>query len=75
MPTALAQLTEEQCSRAFPLSHVEPPIVYIPPNVFWRLCAHGRPAVRGKQRSAVGPRLRTVSRERTRRVKGSRASV
>ena len=45
-----------KCNRAFPLSHVEPPIVSIPANVVSRLCAHGRPAVRGKQRSVVGRR-------------------
>src|SRR6185503_1726930 len=61
MPSALAQLSEEQCNRAFPLSHVKP-MVSVPSNVVWLRCAHGRPAVRGKQRSVVGRRLRTVSR-------------
>ena len=45
-----------KCNRAFPLSHVEPPIASIPTKVFSRLCAHGRPAVRGEQRSVVGRR-------------------
>jgi hypothetical protein len=72
MPTALAQLTgtmsvaHSRCPLARRLSTSS--------QVFWRLCAHGRPAVRGKQRSAVGPRLRAVFSGANARVKGSRAS-